>query len=100
MVTDVEWKNGFCARQAGQASAEYIVVTAAIVMALMQPITPPAGLKCPADADTCSVVQILAQTLRNRNEGYSYAISASEFPLPLVNYQGDKESGPSKPCGG
>ncbi len=100
VVTIVEWKQAFYPKQTGQASAEYIVVTAAIVMALMQPIDPPAGLKCPANAATCSVVQILAQTLRNRSEGYSYAISASEFPLPLVNYQGEKKAGPSEPCGG
>lgn len=88
--------------QRGQSSAEYIVVTAAIVFALMQPITPPGSLQCPSSAqrndwsnheNKCSVMEILGQVLRNRYEGYSYAISASEYPNFLVNFNNGGNGG-------
>ncbi len=82
-------------QQLGQSSMEYIVVTSAIVFALMQPISPPGSLQCPASSirtdwskheNKCSVMEILGQVLRNRYEGYSFAISASEYPNFLVNF--------------
>ncbi len=83
-------------RQGGQSSAEYIVVTAAIVFAMLQPIVPPDTLSCPATSlqsvqsedagsEYCSVVEVLGQLFRNRSEGYTYAISASEYPEALIS---------------
>lgn len=89
-------------RQRGQSSAEYIVVTSAIVFALMQPITPPGSLQCPVSSmrtdwskheNKCNVMEMLAQVLRNRYEGYSYAISASEYPEFLVNFNNGGNGG-------
>lgn len=84
-------------KEAGQANVEYVVVTAALVFALMQPYTPTGTFKCPGGANSCNVLQILAQAMRDRYEGYSYAMSASEYPMPLINYQ---PSTPTPPCGG
>jgi hypothetical protein len=86
-----------CWQQAGQANVEYVVVTAAVVFALMQPYTPTGAFKCPGGESSCNVLQILAQAMRNRYEGYSYAISASEYPMPAVNYP---PASTGKPCGG
>ncbi|MFL0797123.1 MAG: DUF3659 domain-containing protein [Cellvibrionaceae bacterium] len=82
--------------QRGQSSTEYIVVTAAIVFAMLQPIVPPGVLSCPATSlqsvqseeagsDSCSVVEMFGQLFRNRSEGYTYAISASEYPEMLIS---------------
>lgn len=83
--------------QVGQANVEYVVVTAAIVFALMQPYTPSGTFQCPNAGTSCNVLQILVQAMRDRYEGYSYAMSASEYPMPLVNYPAPS---PGKPCGG
>ncbi len=98
-------------QQLGQSSMEYIVVTSAIVFALMQPISPPGSLQCPASSirtdwsnheNKCSVMEMLGQVLRNRYEGYSFAISASEYPNFLVNFNngGNGGSGSGSGTGG
>ena len=82
----VFYQRSFQRRQTGQSFVEYIVVTAALVAGLMHPITPPSGQECPDGAAKCPAVDVLAQVMRNRYEGYSYAMSASENE-PLVNYK-------------
>lgn len=99
----VVFQRSFQRRQIGQSFVEYIVVTAALVAGLMHPITPPSGQECPNGAAKCPAVDILAQVMRNRYEGYSYAMSASENE-PLVDYKAGTLQGvcknpfTGKPC--
>lgn len=68
-----------CSNQSGQSSAEYAVVVAALVGAMLFPLS---SVNCPTTAD-CNVLEQLANVLRERNQGYSYAISV-DIPDPLV----------------
>lgn len=106
--------------QDGQSSTEYIVVTAAIVFAMLQPIVPAGSLSCPesnlqsiqsqnAGSDSCSIVEVFGQLFRNRSEGYTYAISSSEYPELLVQvdedifdlgFDDDDDSGSGSDSGG
>lgn len=65
--------------QRGQSATEYAIVLAAVATALLMPMQ---SDRCPGNA-SCNVFEQLANVLRERNQGYGYAIGAV-IPEPLV----------------
>lgn len=90
--------------QAGQGMTEYIIVLSTLVFTFLAPVTPPSvpdwssdglgsrQLQCPLDpyntgagrSTKCTVIEILGEVLRKRNDGYSYAISSTFYPERYV----------------
>lgn len=69
-------------KQAGQSAVEYSVVLVAVCTALLVPIQ---SDNCPGEG-SCNVLEQLANVLRERNQGYGYAVGAV-LPDPLVTPQ-------------
>jgi len=65
--------------QRGQSATEYAIVLAAVATALLMPMQ---SDSCPGNA-SCNVLEQLANVLRERNQGYGYAIGAV-IPEPLI----------------
>jgi len=89
-------------KQRGQGMTEYIVVLSALVFVFLAPIEiddserpevpdwetdgiSSRTLECPDGRSECTIVEILAQVLRNRNDGYTYAISSTFYPERLID---------------
>ena len=103
--------------QKGQGMTEYIVVAAALVFTFLAPITPPSvpdwasdgvgtrRLQCPENSyisgsprpEQCTVVEVLAEVLRKRNDGYTYAISSTFYPERAVSISTDIFGDPEDP---
>lgn len=106
--------------QAGQGMTEYIIVVAALVFTFLAPVTPPTvpdwssdgvgsrSLECPIDPydpgagrpAQCTVVEILSEVLRKRNDGYTYAISGTFYPERKVSIDTDIFGDPDDPGSG
>lgn len=100
----IEYNRSRVITQSGQGMTEYIVILSALVFTFLAPVTPPsvpdwasdgAGsrqLECPDNPynagedrpEQCTVIEILAEVLRKRNDGYTYAISSTYYPERYV----------------
>lgn len=103
--------------QAGQGMTEYIIILSTLVFTFLAPVTPPSvpdwssdgvgsrQLECPDDPYTtsvdrpaqCTVVEILGEVLRKRNDGYTYAISSTFYPERYVSISTDIFGDPDDP---
>ena len=103
--------------QQGQGMTEYIVILTALVFTFLAPVSPPSvpdwrsdgvgsrQLECPLDPYNtgagrpaqCTVIEILSEVLRKRNDGYTYAISSTFYPERKVRIKTDIFGDPDDP---
>lgn len=91
-------------KQLGQGMTEYIVILSALAFVFLHeveigdpdypmPEVPDwesdgysnRYLECPNGESSCTIVEILTQVLRNRNDGYTYAISSTFYPERILD---------------
>ncbi len=72
-------------RQQGQSMVEYTVVVMALITALIMPL--PDALRRDGAPPGENAVESLERAIRDNYQGYSYAVSMSEYP----DYQGPGE---------